>query len=54
MKKDYLQINAILASYDKVEKNLKALLMKVTESLASGARKRILSSINENFVGATV
>ena len=48
-KKDYLQINAFLASSGGVEKNLKALLMKTTESLGDRARRKILSSINESL-----
>ena len=48
-KKDYLQINAFLASGGKMEKNLKALLMKATKSLGSGIRGTILSSINKNL-----
>ena len=51
-KKNYLQINAFLASGDRVEKNLKALQIKVTASLGGGAIGRILSSINESLGGS--
>ena len=50
--KDCLQINAFLASGGRVEKNLKVLLMKATESLDDGAREGILSSINESLGGS--
>ena len=49
VKKDYLQINAFLTSGGRVEKNLKALLIKATKSFGDRARKRILSSINESL-----
>ena len=48
-KKEYAQINAFLAGGDRVEKNLKALLMKAIESLGGGARKGILSFVNKNL-----
>ena len=51
-KKDYLQINAFLASGGGVERNLEALQMKVTASLGSGAIGKTLSSINESLGGS--
>ena len=48
-KKDYLQINAFLASGDGVEKNLEALQMKATASLGGGVIGETLSSINESL-----
>ena len=51
-KKDYLQINAFLASGGGVERNLEALQMKATASLSSGAIGRTLSSINESLGGS--
>ena len=48
-KKDYLQINAFLPSGDRVEKNLKILLIKATKSLSSGARRKILNFINKSL-----
>ena len=44
--------HAFLASGVKVERNLKALLMKATESLGGGAGGEILSSINESLSGS--
>ena len=44
--------HAFLANGVRVEKNLKALLMKVTENLGGGAGGEILSSINENLGGS--
>ena len=43
--KDYLQINAFLASGSRVEKNFKALQIKTTASLSGGAIGEIPSSI---------
>ena len=51
-KKDYLQINVFLASDDRMEKNLEALLMKATKSLDGRARGGILNSINESLSGS--
>ena len=51
-KKDYLQINAFLASGGGVERNLEALQMKATASLGGGAIGRTLSSINESLGGS--
>ena len=51
-KKDYLQINAFLASGGEVERNLKALQMKATASLGGGAIGGTLSSINESLGGS--
>ena len=51
-KKDYIQINIFLASGGGVEKNLKALLMKTSESLGSGARREILNFINGSLGGS--
>ena len=45
-------MNAFLASGSRVKKNFKALLMKATKSLGGGARRGILSSINENLDGS--
>ena len=45
-------MNTLLASDSRVEKNLKPLLMKNTESFGVGARGKILNSINENFDGS--
>ena len=47
--KDYLQINAFLASGSRVERNLEALQMKITVSLGGKAKRKTLSSINESF-----
>ena len=52
LQKIYLQINTFLASNSRTERNLKALLMKTTESLSGKARGRILSSINKNLDGS--
>ena len=52
VKKDYLQINAFLASDGEVEKNLEALQMKATTSLGGGAIGGTLSSINESLGGS--
>ena len=49
MKKDYLHINAFLASGGRVERNLEALQMKATASLGGGAIGGTLSSINESL-----
>ena len=38
-----------LTSGIRIEKNLKILLIKATKNLSGGARKEILSSINESF-----
>ena len=43
--KNYLQINAFLASSRGVERNLKALQIKATASLGVGAIKETFSSI---------
>ena len=51
-KKDYLQINTFLASGSRVEKNLKALLIKAIKSLGGRARGKILSFINESLGGS--
>ena len=51
-KKDYLQINAFLASGGGVERNLEALQMKATASLSGGAIGGTLSSINESLGGS--
>ena len=51
-KKDYLQINAFLASGGGVERNLEALQMKATASLGGGAIGGTLSSINESLGGS--
>ena len=48
-KKDYLQINAFLASSGGVERNLKALQMKATASFGGEAIGGTLSSINESL-----
>ena len=40
---------AFQASDIRIERNLKALLMKTTESLGGKAERKILSSINKNF-----
>ena len=48
-KKNYLQINAFLASDSRVKRNLKALLIKATNSLGSKTKKEILSFIKKNF-----
>ena len=45
-------MNAFLASGGKVKRNLKALLIKITESLSDRAKKRILSSINKSLSGS--
>lgn len=49
LQKNNLQINAFLASGNRMEKNLEALLIKVTESLGGEARREILSSINKSL-----
>ena len=51
-KKDYLQINAFLASGGGVERNLEALQIKATASLGGGAIGETLSSINESLGGS--
>ena len=51
-KKDYLQINAFLASGGRVERNLEALQMKATASLGGGAIGGTLSSINKSLDGS--
>ena len=51
-KKDYLQINAFLASGGGVERNLEALQMKATASLGGRAIGGTLSSINESLGGS--
>ena len=51
-KKDYLQINAFLASGGGVERNLEALQMKATASLGGGAIGLTLSSINKSLGGS--
>ena len=51
-KKNYLQINAFLASGGGVERNLKALQMKTTANLGGGVIKGTLSSINKNLGGS--
>ena len=43
--KDYLQINAFLASSGRVKKNLKALQMKTTANFGGGVIEEIPSSI---------
>ena len=51
-KKDYLQINAFLASGGGVERNLEALQMKAIASLDGGAIGGTISSINKNLSGS--
>ena len=51
-KKDYLQINAFLASGGGVERNLKALQVKAITSLGGGAIGKNLNSINESLGGS--
>ena len=51
-KKDYLQINAFLASSNGVERNLKALQMKAIASLGDGAIDETPSYINESLGGS--
>ena len=51
-KKDYLQINASLASGGRVQRNLKALQMKATANLVGGAIEETFNSINESFDGS--
>ena len=51
-KKDYLQINAFLASSSRVESNLKALLMKATESCGGKAKREIQNSTNKSSGGS--
>ena len=51
-KKDYLQINAFLASGDGVEMNLEALQMKATANFSGRAIEETLNSINESLVGS--
>ena len=48
-KKNYLQINAFLASGGEVERNLEALQMKATTSLGGRAIGRTFSSINKSL-----
>ena len=45
-------MNAFLASGGRVDKNLKALLMKATESLGGGVREKILSYIHKILGGS--
>ena len=47
--KDYLQINAFLASGGRVERNFKALQMKPTSSLYTGMIGGTFNSINESL-----
>ena len=51
-KKDYLQINAFLASSGGVEKNLEALKMKATTSFGGNAIGETLNSINKSLGGS--
>ena len=51
-KKNYLQINAFLASGGEVEWNFEALQMKATASLGDEGIGGTLSSINKSFGGS--
>ena len=51
-KKDHLQINAFLASGDRVEKNLEALQIKATASLGGGVIGETLSFIDKSLGGS--
>ena len=51
-KKNYLQINAFLASGSRMERNLESLQIKATASLGGGAIGGTLSCINESLGGS--
>ena len=52
VKKNYLQINALLAGGGGVESTLEAVQMKATANLGGSAIGRTLSSINESLGGS--